>query len=94
MTHFPPELGSQRYAEAVHEHKDTFEQQGVALDTVFTFVDKTRFPKETEMLATEFPDAKFHSAEYDSRDPMKKVRTTVSVSRYWIIAVNKLCLRY
>ncbi len=72
MTHFPPELGSQRYAQAVHEHKDTFEQQGVALDTVFTFVDKTRFPKETEMLATEFPEATFHSAEYDSRDPNEK----------------------
>ena len=72
MTHFPPELGSQRYAQAVHEHKDTFEQQGVVLDTVFTFVDKTRFPKETEMLATEFPDANFHSMEYDSRNPDEK----------------------
>jgi hypothetical protein len=72
MTHFPPELGSQRYVEAVHEHKDTFEQQGVALDTIFTFVDKTRFPKETEMLTTEFPEATFHSAEYDSRDPNEK----------------------
>jgi len=72
MTHFPPELGSERYAQAVHERKDEVEQQGVALDTVFTFVDKTRFPKETEMLSTEFPDAHFYSAEYDSRNPDEK----------------------
>lgn len=72
MTHFPPELGSERYAQAVHESKDDFEQKGVALGTVFTFVDRTRFPKETDMLSTEFPDAQFYSAEYDSRNPDEK----------------------
>lgn len=72
MTHFPPEFGSERYAQAVHELKDEFEQQWVAMDTVFTFVVKTGFPKETEMLCTEFIDAQLYSAEYDSRNPDEK----------------------
>lgn len=69
MTHFPPDIGSQRYAEAVLGHKVNFEARGVQLDSVVTFVDSRRFPKEVGILEQEFPSARFYSAEYDSRDP-------------------------
>lgn len=72
MTHFPPEMGAQRYIESLEGIQESILARGGKAETVVSFVASDRRPKEVIAVQELFPNVNVHELSYKARDKARK----------------------
>ncbi len=73
MTHFPPEIGKKRYAEAIKKLKEMYDKSGVEPSIAISLIASDRMPSEEhEAIESLFPYLRHETVGYVSRDPKRK----------------------
>lgn len=73
MTHYPPEIGAQRYIESLEEIHAAVSANNGKVNQLVTLVASDRSPRETVALKELFPDINAVELTYTARDKTRRM---------------------